>query len=200
MPLPLPASLPLHEAVRLATEKSGEGEDRVRQTLVEAGLAGAIAARGQLHNSALYARSPGRYFAHPILGTRQKVPAADWGGNIDWRASRIGPYDLVRLDRTELESWLATAETQHEAFAQDPTPTGIRTNRQQQAETACEEWIKAQSQRPANKDKAFEAAKRAVKAIGPLSRKAFDRAWARAAPNAWKEPGAREGAPRSRRA
>jgi hypothetical protein len=74
-----------------------------------------------------------------------------------------------------------------------PTPSGIRTTRAKATEVACGDWIGKLTERPRNKDAAFEDAKDAVKHIGPLSRKAFERAWAVRTPSAWKEAGARKG-------
>jgi len=69
---------------------------------------------------------------------------------------------------------------------------GTRTNKAAAAEKLCGQWLSRLTERPANKDAAFEAAKTAVAATGPLSRKGFDRAWAVGAPLAWKLPGRRK--------
>jgi hypothetical protein len=72
-------------------------------------------------------------------------------------------------------------------------PSGIRTNQAASAERECKELIQrwtATGSRPANKEAAFLAAQKEVGIIGHLSRKAFERAWARAAPEDWKIPGA----------
>lgn len=58
------------------------------------------------------------------------------------------------------------------------------------AEAECKRWIRELSARPANKDKAFEAA---ANEIAGLSRRAFDRAWAAAAADEWKKAGAPHG-------
>jgi hypothetical protein len=77
------------------------------------------------------------------------------------------------------------------------TPPGFRTNRAEDAERECERFIDdsaaafnaGQKERPKNKDAAFEAARNHCG--DALSRKAFERAWGRRAPAAWKAPGAR---------
>jgi len=67
-----------------------------------------------------------------------------------------------------------------------PPQSGFRTNTAEKAEDACRRWISSLRERPANKDKAFESAQ----ATYPdLSRKAFDRAWAQAAPTVWRNAG-----------
>lgn len=71
-------------------------------------------------------------------------------------------------------------------------PIGARTNNAEKAELACGEWLAGLAERPENKEAAFEAAKAAVAKTGPLSRKAFDRAWANNIPSEWKRPGQRK--------
>jgi hypothetical protein len=71
-------------------------------------------------------------------------------------------------------------------------PSGIRTNRAEDAEAACGDWIRKLAERPTNKAAAFERAKAEVAFVGPLSGKAFDRAWARSAPTEWKRAGRRK--------
>ncbi len=54
----------------------------------------------------------------------------------------------------------------------------------------CEDWIKAKAsagEGPFKKDALFEEARRSLE--GQLSRRAFERAWAAAAPEDWKKPG-----------
>ena len=70
-------------------------------------------------------------------------------------------------------------------------PSGIQIIRAVDAEGACRDWIANLNERPANKDEAFAEARAAVAGIGPLSRKAFDRAWAAAAPVQWQSAGRR---------
>jgi hypothetical protein len=194
MPLPVPAWLSLLETVRFVIEVTGDEEDRVRAALTEAGLTGAITATGCRHSSAH--PNPARYFAHPVLADRETVPSSAWGTAISWPESRVGRYDLVRFDRADIERWLALAATdQQSASVAEPevsaAPSGIRTNRAAAAEEACRQWLSKVKERPANKDAAFEAAKAAVAKTGPLSRKAFERAWGAGAPVAWKEAGRR---------
>jgi hypothetical protein len=109
MRLPVSALLSLSEAVRFVGEATSEKENRVRAALREAGLAGAITATGCLHLSAHL--DPARYFAHPALNEREPVPPEDWGTTISWMESRIGRYDLVLLNRADIERWLAAAAT-----------------------------------------------------------------------------------------
>jgi hypothetical protein len=77
----------------------------------------------------------------------------------------------------------------HHAVSAPLLTPGTRTNKAEAAEEACRRWIAGLKERPAKKDAAFEAAKDAVASIRPLSRKAFDRAWAAAAPGVWKKAG-----------
>lgn len=72
---------------------------------------------------------------------------------------------------------------------------GFRTNRAEDAERACEVFIDGMVERPQNKDTASEAARSHCGEA--LSRKAFERAWAKSAPAAWKHPGRPAGGNRS---
>jgi hypothetical protein len=107
LPLPVSGLLSLAEVHRFVVDATAEDKQPVATVLIEAGITGAISATGCLHSSAH--PNPARYFAHPVLGDRQNVPAAAWGGPIDWRLSRVGRYDLVRVERAEIERWLGTA-------------------------------------------------------------------------------------------
>jgi hypothetical protein len=78
------------------------------------------------------------------------------------------------------------------ATASQAPPPGIRTNRDATAEEECRQWLSGLTNRPANRDIAFEDAKTAVASIGRLSRKAFDRAWASSVPPDWKLGGSRK--------
>jgi hypothetical protein len=109
MPLPAPAWLSLLEAVRSVVEATSESEDRVREVLTGAGLMGAIIATGCRHLSSY--KDSARYFAHPFLDERETVPQEAWGTAICWSKSRVGRYDLIRLDRADIERWLAAAAT-----------------------------------------------------------------------------------------
>jgi hypothetical protein len=73
------------------------------------------------------------------------------------------------------------------------TPSGIRTTTDEQAEAACGEWLAALKERPRNKETAFTDAKSAVARPGQLSRKAFERAWAKSVRPEWKAAGRRKG-------
>lgn len=105
MRLPVSALLSLPEAVRFVGEATSENENHVRTALREAGLAGAITATGCSHLSTHL--DPARYFAHPALNDREPVPPDEWGTTISWVESRIARYDLVRLNRADIERWLA---------------------------------------------------------------------------------------------
>jgi hypothetical protein len=70
--------------------------------------------------------------------------------------------------------------------------SGVRTNKATAAEEACGRLIAGLKQRPANKDTAFEHAKAAVVSVGPLSRKAFERAWDANSRACWKLGGRRK--------
>jgi hypothetical protein len=207
MPLPESALLSLPETVRLVTERTGEAADRVYTALTEAALSGAIVATGCLHLSGIdparSARYYAAYFGHPALSDREIVPAAAWSAPISWPKSRVQRYDHVRFNRADIDRWLASAATsrQSEPVAQpiepQAAPSGIRTNREAAAEAACRKWISELGERPARKDAAFELAKTAVESTGPLSRKAFERAWAIEAPAKWKQGGRRGKSPPS---
>jgi hypothetical protein len=75
------------------------------------------------------------------------------------------------------------------------TPSGIRTSRAERAEEACEQWLGSLTERPKNKDSAFEDAKVAVAAVGLLSRKAFEHAWANTVCAEWRIAGRRKSNP-----
>jgi hypothetical protein len=109
MPLPVSPWLSLLEAVLFVVDATGKDKSRVAEELIKAALTGEITATGQLHLSAALLRDPARYFAHPALSKRENVPPSAWGGKINWVRSRIGGYDLVSINRAEIERWLATA-------------------------------------------------------------------------------------------
>jgi hypothetical protein len=203
MPLPVSAFLSAPEAIRFLMDATGEAEDSVCAALTEAALMGAITATGCRHLSAH--PNLGRYFDHPILAGREIVPSSAWGTEISWQKSRVGRYDLVRFDRADIDGWLALAVTdrqsgsgvESQANGPEATPSGTRTNRAAAAEKACVKWIARLKERP-TKDWAFERAQAAIKETGPLSRKAFERAWATAAPADWKRGGRRRISPPSK--
>jgi hypothetical protein len=86
-----------------------------------------------------------------------------------------------------------TRNTQDDGPVRTGSTAGIRTNRAANAETACREYLSGleQNQRPENKDAAFVTAKEAAANIGPLSRKAFERAWQASVPPGWHTAGRR---------
>jgi hypothetical protein len=107
MPLPIAASLDLRSATRLIATRTGKTAARARRTLVAAAIEDEIGATGCLHHSAIYPDAP--YFA-AALGDRQTVPAHAWAEAeaaeaIDWKRSRVGRYDVVRIARDEIEWW-----------------------------------------------------------------------------------------------
>lgn len=109
--------------------------------------------------------------------------------------SRRFPADTVPTANEEDDELQASSLVQSDAVATPVRPSGIRTNRNEDAERECEvfiaEWAAAfnagKEERPRNKAAAFEAARRRCDA---LSQKAFERVWGRTAPAAWKTPGA----------
>jgi hypothetical protein len=196
MPLPASDSLSPLEAVQFVVKATGEPVQRVCTALAEAALAGTMTATGCRHLSAH--RDPAKYFAHPVLAARETVPSEAWGAPISWAKSRVGRYDLVRFNRADISRWLAAASDRQSGpntMPQAAPPSGIRTNKAETAETACREWLAGVTERPPSKDVAFEEARDVVKQIGPLSRKAFERAWAREARAEWKRGGRRRKSP-----
>lgn len=93
----------------------------------------------------------------------------------------------------------------HELFDAPPRPptppSGIRMKSAANAEEACVTWIRERvkdcllglSTPPRDKPTAKEEAREVVLKIGKLSDKAFERAWAIAAPAEWKKAGAKPG-------
>jgi hypothetical protein len=112
----------------------------------------------------------------------------------------LGPLrHQIEVCRTDVLKWWPATDEPPQATGEPPraieatsAPSGVRTNKDEAAETACEEWIAGLKERPANKNEAFEGAKAAVKKIGSLSRKAFERAWAGKAKPGWKIAGRRK--------
>ncbi len=110
--------------------------------------------------------------------------------------SGLGATEAPRTEATSAEKSTADAGEPQEVTTERAMalhPTGIRTTKDERVEAACGDWIAAPTERPRNKETAFADAKAAVAHIGALSRKAFDRAWARRAPPEWKHPGRRGG-------
>lgn len=109
------------------------------------------------------------------------------------RAEVIGcwPADSGEGTATSESCLIKSAATNEEPIS----PSGTRTNKAEAAEEACRQWLGSLSKRPASKDAAFAQAQAAVKEIGPLSRKAFDREWATSVPAGWKHAGRRKSPP-----
>jgi len=99
-----------------------------------------------------------------------------------------------RLRRYEAPVRQAGSLAEPRASELEAISAGIRTNRAAAAEDACRGWIEELKARPI-KNEAFVQAQAAVKEIGLLSRKAFERAWANSAPADWKHGGRRRKSP-----
>ena len=121
MPLPVSTWLSLSPAVRFVVEATGESEDRARAALIEAGLVGEIIATGCRHLST--SKDSAMYFAHRALNEPESVPPQAWGTAISWPESRIGSYDLVRLNRADIERWLAAAATNGDEHPREKSPS-----------------------------------------------------------------------------
>jgi hypothetical protein len=83
------------------------------------------------------------------------------------------------------------AVSQPGASAHSSWPRGFQTNKEARAEDAAAIWLRQQNHADRRtKSEAFEAAKRAVLEVGPLSQTAFfDRVWPLNAPKQWRQPG-----------
>lgn len=102
--------------------------------------------------------------------------------------------DAVQPSEVTTERATAPMERRHQPEDTSATvPSGIRTTTAEKAEAKCREWIANRPERPRNKEAAFDDAKAAVARFGPLSQKAFNRAWEDKAPSHWKKPGRRRG-------
>ena len=130
----------------------------------------------------------------------RNLVTAPWGDvyrNVRRRETDLHRIWLQQEDRTSEPAGFAHSEAAD--FTDDSVglviPSGVRTNKAAAAEEACEEWIAGLSEQPENKDAAFEDAEKNVAPIGPLSRKAFERAWDKRARPEWKRPGRRKQAP-----
>jgi hypothetical protein len=126
----------------------------------------------------------------------------------------LGIAGSILIDATELDRWLtargikwsdpfstpaaaspAASSTKGANNQVHPVPewtAGYRTNKAGAAEEACRQWIAGLNERPTNKEAAFDQARAAVKEIGPLTGKAFERAWASTAPAEWRRGGRRK--------
>jgi hypothetical protein len=128
-----------------------------------------------------------------IEATRWRSPIIFVDGIPD--APLIGHFQAIELSRANLERWWPAGEQEKLTAERTVPPSGIRTTTDENVETACGDWLESLSPQPRNKEAAFEAAKAAVKHIGVLSRKGFDRQWANRAPAGWKQAGRRKSRP-----
>jgi hypothetical protein len=119
------------------------------------------------------------------IRNRVEIPSTYWFG------SDFVPSDDLRFRRAEvLRLWPdPTGYVASADIAEPAVPRGYRTNSEASAEKACETWLAGLVQAPGYKDATFAAAQIVVADVGLLSRKAFDRAWSRCAPEAWKKAG-----------
>jgi hypothetical protein len=181
MPLPAPAWLSLSETIRFVVEATGEGEDRVRAALKEAGLTGAITATGCLHSSTH--SDPAKYFAHPVLNDRATLPPETWGTTISWLESRIGRYDLVRLNRAEIERWLAVAHRNEHPRAEDSS-TRPKKGTKESKEEAIAKFLRGRygARRPMTLDELTRAVEKEAQHIGGFKPRTLQRAIAKAWP------------------
>jgi hypothetical protein len=107
----------------------------------------------------------------------------------------MSPTENLAVIARFLQQENQSAPTRGGGTAPAELPTGVRTNKDASAEQACETYLRNLKERPKNKDEAYVAAAAAVAHIGQLSRKAFERAWAKVAPADWKRPGRPEKRP-----
>lgn len=118
---------------------------------------------------------------------------AKWMGAVSRLKLNDAPEDLA-INRADWERVLTTgadaSETEGASLA-DRIPSGVRFMTDKRAEEACNEWLAQQKVAPRNKETAFLEAQEQVKGIGALSRKAFDRSWAKSTPDEWRRPGAK---------
>jgi len=142
--------------------------------------------------------------AGPNEDWRQLLAHIAVAARTHWAAFRVVlPHDegiwllthRIVIGAGDMQDWLGSRspmDLQSSPKRREQIPSGIRTNKARSAEDKCREWIGALKARPLNKEEAFAEAKVAVQNIGPLSRKAFERAWAATAPLEWLEPGRRK--------
>jgi hypothetical protein len=137
----------------------------------------------------LHALQRGELIARDRNGTR--VDPDFWLPKSEADLPRLGRAFLFRREEV-LRLWPQEAgENSLSSGQQSKPPTGFRTTKEAGAEAACVEWLGRLSAPPGNKETTFSAARTAVADFGCLARKAFDRAWAQAAPAEWKRPGRR---------
>jgi hypothetical protein len=183
MPLPVSDWLSLQEAVKHVIEATGESEARIREALTAAGLAGELIATGCSHLS--YLRNLDKYFAHPALNEREPVPPDDWGLTISWEKSRIGRFDLVRLNRADIERWLAVPATyeNEQPSEQSLSPRPKKKTKQTKVDDIAACLRERFSKRPAMKiDELMREVKQQAPSVGNFSPRTLERAIAKAWP------------------
>jgi hypothetical protein len=175
--LPASGRLSLSEAAQFVMERTGENKARVREAMIEAGLAGMLTATGCMHFSAH--PDPAKYFAHPALGEPKPVPPQDWGLTISWPDSRIGSYDLVRLNRADIERWLAVAATNGDKKAHEDSPSPRPKKRKKETQVdAIAAWLRERySNRPAMTVKELmPIVQQDARHIGAFKQRTFEKA------------------------
>ena len=101
------------------------------------------------------------------------------------------PILAIARRRGDYGQYIARLLGESDTNAPKPT-SGTHTNRAADAEKAAGRMLTGLKERPKNKDEAFNQIRDAVQHTGPLSRKAFDRAWAGSVSVNWKRGGRRK--------
>jgi hypothetical protein len=117
--------------------------------------------------------------------------------NMVYGSSRAAAFSYLAYlpEAVRVEAFAGTEAQPGTVEAPALLPSGTRTNKAENAQEACKQWMLAQIEskwQPQTKPSAYEIAKKAVKEIGPLSQRAFDIVWAVNAPPEWKKPGAKK--------
>jgi hypothetical protein len=181
MPLPAPAWLSLLEAVQFVIKPTGESKNRVHEVLTGAGLMGAITATGCRHLSTC--KDSAMYFAHLALDERETVPPETWGTTISWLESRIGRYDLVRLNRADIERWLAAAATNGEEQPREKSPSLRPKKRNKQTQVdGIAEWLREHypNRPPMRVEELMQVVGQEARHIGVFSKRTFEAALSKA--------------------
>jgi hypothetical protein len=210
--------LDLQGAIDLIRTRTGLSIGSSAALLQKAGLSGELRARGHRPNDPRGSKSTIEYYEWGEIDAYTNTltdPRSDGARSISeveiWAldlAAWIDGYLAIRgLSAAEKPAWpevgppsnaekpasAPKAEPPDDMRGPEAPPSGISTNRAKNAEEACLQWLKALTKRPPNKDVAYADAQIAVKDIGPLSRKAFERVWPSAVPIAWLKAGRRKG-------
>jgi hypothetical protein len=129
------------------------------------------------------------YYSDSVPAGRRPHPS------LDPRNTWVQTSDLAKVaaERGEQPYILQLLFITNAESADNPEPeppSGIRTNRHEDAERACEAFLAGLTKQCKSKNSVFDDAR--THCGEHLSRKAFDRAWARKVPAAWKAPGRRK--------